>query len=244
MWPVRAIAFSGCPDHYGVGADTGVTPTWEPTVNTAVKTRTAIVAAGRPLTSAGLEAVVAAGSIDIAASVLPMSLVSAVAQHMPDMVVVAIAADDGDPFTEIARVMAIHPACAVLAITETASVIELREAIVAGVQSLLLSDTSIDELRDAIVATAQGTRVLAPEVALQLAGSWAAEPANGDPQLTARELQVLQLLAEGMTNSQVASELDLSPRTVKTHVQNLLVKLDTPDRTGAVAQGFRRCLIS
>jgi DNA-binding NarL/FixJ family response regulator len=123
-------------------------------------------------------------------------------------------------------------------------VIELREAIVAGVQSLLLADVGVAELQEAIVATADGTRVLAPEVAIQLAGSWASEPATGEAQLTARELQVLQHLAEGMTNAQVAAELDLSPRTVKTHVQNLLVKLDTPDRTGAVAQGFRRGLIS
>ncbi len=244
MWPVWTIATGDQDAHYVCNTGTGVTSTWEPLVSTVVKTRTAIVAAARPLMSAGLEAVVAAGSIDVAASVRPMSLVSAVAEHKPDIVVVAIAGDDGDPFTEIARVMAVHPGCAVLAITETASVIELREAIVAGVQSLLLSDTSIEELRDAIVATAEGTRVLAPEVALQLAGSWAAEPANGDAQLTARELQVLQLLAEGMTNSQVAEDLDLSPRTVKTHVQNLLVKLDTPDRTGAVAQGFRRGLIN
>ncbi len=213
-------------------------------MNTTLRTRTAIVAAARPLLSAGLEAVVAAGSIDVTASVRPMSLVSAVAEHKPDIVVVAIAGDDGDPFTEIARMMAVHPGCAVLAITEAASVMELREAIVAGVQSLLLADTPLDELRDAIIATAEGTRVLAPEVALQLAGSWATEPENSDAQLTARELQVLQLLAEGMTNSQVAEELSLSPRTVKTHVQNLLVKLDSPDRTGAVAQGFRRDLIS
>ena len=111
-------------------------------------------------------------------------------------------------------------------------------------QSLLLADCSRDELRDAIRQTAAGTRVLAPDVALQLAGSWTAEPASGESQLTARELQVLQWLAEGLTNASIADELDLSPRTVKTHVQNLLVKLDARDRTGAVAEGFRRGLIS
>lgn len=213
-------------------------------MNTVVSTRTAVVAATRPLVRAGLEAVTAAGSIDVAASAQPSTLVTAVAEHEPDLVVVAISDNDDDPYTEIARVMAVHPDCRVLAITEAGSVIELREAIVAGVQSLLLADVSLDELRDAIVATADGTRVLAPEVAIQLAGSWASEPANSDAQLTARELQVLQHLAEGRTNAQVATELDLSPRTVKTHVQNLLVKLDTPDRTGAVAQGFRRGLIT
>jgi DNA-binding NarL/FixJ family response regulator len=55
---------------------------------------------------------------------------------------------------------------------------------------------------------------------------------------------VLQLLAEGMTNAEIGTRLGVSARTVKTHVQNLLAKLDTPDRTGAVARGFRLGLIS
>ena len=213
-------------------------------MSTAVTTRTAVVAASRPLVRAGLESVTSAGDMVVAATAEPATLVDTVAAHEPDLVVVVIAEQDDDPYSEIARLMSTYSSTRVLAITEAASVIELREAIVAGVQSLLLADVSIDELQDAISATADGTRVLAPEVAIQLAGSWATEPANGDAQLTARELQVLQHLAEGMTNAQVAAELDLSPRTVKTHVQNLLVKLDTPDRTGAVAQGFRRGLIS
>lgn len=213
-------------------------------MSTVVSTRTAVVAASRPLVRAGLEAITQDGAVEVTASAEPTSLVSVVTDHEPDLVVVAIAEEDDDPYSEIARLMSMHSGCKVLAITEAASVIELREAIVAGVQSLLLADVGIEDLQEAITATADGTRVLAPEVAIQLAGSWASEPANSDAQLTARELQVLQHLAEGMTNAQVAAELDLSPRTVKTHVQNLLVKLDTPDRTGAVAQGFRRGLIS
>lgn len=213
-------------------------------MSTIVSTRTAVVAASRPLVRAGLAAITSDGAVDVAAAADPVSLVATVTEHQPDLVIVAITEADDDPYSEIARLMSIHPGCRVLALTEAASVIELREAIVAGVQSLLLADVTVSELQDAIAATADGTRVLAPEVAIQLAGSWATEPANGEAQLTARELQVLQHLAEGMTNAQVAAELDLSPRTVKTHVQNLLVKLDTPDRTGAVAQGFRRGLIS
>lgn len=211
---------------------------------TEVRTRTAVVAASRSLLQAGLEATVRGAGLEVQGTATPESLVMTVADTRPDLVVVAITDDGGDPYTEIARITAVHPECQVLAITEAASIIELREAIVAGVQSLLLADCSLEELRDAITQTANGDRVLAPEVALQLAGSWTAEPANAESQLTARELQVLQWLAEGMTNASIADELELSPRTVKTHVQNLLVKLDARDRTGAVAQGFRRGLIS
>lgn len=209
-----------------------------------VRTRTAVVAATRPLLRAGLETAVSRANLEIEGRATPESLVMTVADTKPDLVVIAITDDSGDPFTEIARITTVHPDCNVLAITEAASIIELREAIVAGVQSLLLADCSMEELEDAITETAEGNRVLAPEVAMQLAGSWTAEPANAEAQLTARELQVLQWLAEGLTNAMIADELDLSARTVKTHVQNLLVKLDARDRTGAVAQGFRRGLIS
>lgn len=208
------------------------------------RTRTAVVAASRPLLKAGLEAAVGSAGLEIHGMATPETLVTTVADTKPDLVVVAITDDGGDPFTEIARITTVHQDCSVLAITEAASIIELREAIVAGVQSLLLADCTMDELRNAISETAQGNRVLAPEVAMQLAGSWTAEPANAEAQLTARELQVLQWLAEGLTNASIAEELDLSARTIKTHVQNLLVKLDARDRTGAVAQGFRRGLIS
>lgn len=211
---------------------------------TEARTRTAVVAASRPLLQAGLETAVRGAGLTVRGTATPESLVMTVADSRPDLVVVAISDDGGDPFSEIARITTVHPDCSVLAITEAASIIELREAIVAGVQSLLLASCTLDELHDAITQTAAGSRVLAPEVALQLAGSWSAEPANGESQLTARELQVLQWLAEGLTNASIAEELDLSPRTVKTHVQNLLVKLDARDRTGAVAQGFRRGLIS
>ena len=213
-------------------------------MTTPTRTRTAVVAATRPLLQAGLEAAVTSAGLELDGTATPDSLVATVADTKPDLVVVAISDDGSDPFTEIARITTVHPGCNVLAITEAASIIELREAIVAGVQSLLLADCTLEELRDAITATAEGNRVLAPEVALQLAGSWTAEPANAEAQLTARELQVLQWLAEGMTNASIADELGLSSRTVKTHVQNLLVKLDARDRTGAVAQGFRRGLIN
>lgn len=211
---------------------------------TQVRTRTAVVAASRPILQAGLETAVSSAGLEVDGRATPESLVMTVADTRPDLVVVAISDDGGDPFTEIARITTVHPDAKVLAITEAASIIELREAIVAGVQSLLLADCSMQDLRDAITETAEGQRVLAPEVAMQLAGSWSAEPGEGDAQLTARELQVLQWLAEGLTNASIAEELDLSARTVKTHVQNLLQKLDARDRTGAVAQGFRRGLIS
>lgn len=211
----------------------------------ATRTATVVVADDRPLVRAGLEALVERGShVEVAHACDRGSMVEAVEQHLPSVLVTAIRDTDPDPFTQIARAKALHPALNILVITDGASVLDLREAIVAGVDSLLLFDASTEEIVDGIIATARGERVVSPSIAMQLAGTWRQDRgSSATSSLTPRELEVLQLLAEGMTNKQIADELDLSARTIKTHVQNLLGKLDTPDRTGAVARGFRMGLI-
>ena len=210
-----------------------------------VTTRTAVVACARPLVLAGLRATVGGDeALDVVDAVGTEGIVEAVTRHQPDLLVIAVHGREDDPFREVASAVAVADDLHVLAIADAASVVELREAIVAGVQSLLLGDATIEQVRDAARDTADGQRVLDPEIAIQLAGSWADDVGVPEASLTSRELDVLRLLAEGMTNKQIGAELDLAPRTVKTHVQNLLVKLDTPDRTGAVAQGFRRGLIT
>ncbi len=162
----------------------------------------------------------------------------------PDVLVLGLRDDDPRTFHTAAQAKARHQQLRVLVVADAATVIELREAVIAGVDSFVLSSASAEELRSATQRTAAGERVISPSIAEQLSGGWREEPRDrGVTQLTPRELEVLRLLAEGLTNQQVGSRLSLSPRTVKTHVQNLLVKLDTPDRTGAVARGFRLGLI-
>lgn len=180
--------------------------------------------------------VVGEGSID--------QTLERVAGTRPDVLVLGLRDDDPRTFHAAAQAKARHGQLRVLVVADAATVIELREAVIAGVDSFLLTSAPAEELRAAAQRTAAGERVISPSIAEQLSGVWREEPRDrGVTQLTPRELEVLQLLAEGLTNQQVGSRLELSPRTVKTHVQNLLVKLDTPDRTGAVARGFRLGLI-
>jgi DNA-binding NarL/FixJ family response regulator len=206
------------------------------------RAQTAVVASARPLLLEGLAAALA-DDLQVVDRIRPTSIVTSVAEHRPDLLVLAVRGREDEPFGAVARATSGQPGLKVLVVADAASVTELREAVVAGVQSLLLGDAEIAEVRRAALATLAGERVLDPEVAIQLAGSWSGDQGAAAAALTARELDVLGLLAEGMTNKDIGTELTLSPRTVKTHVQNLLVKLDTPDRTGAVAQGFRRGLI-
>ena len=215
-----------------------------PAASTATRTIVALVADDRPLVRAGLEGVVGTGDVELSGSVALDGIVSAIEESLPHVLVVAVRANDPDPFRVVATAKALHPELRVLAIADVASVVDLREAVIAGVDSFLLSDAGRADIRDAVTATARGERVVSPEVAMQLAGSWRSEPGSDDPSpLTPRELEVLQLLTEGLTNAEIGERLGLSSRTIKTHVQNLLAKLDVPDRTGAVARGFRLNLI-
>lgn len=208
----------------------------------AASSFTAVIGDDRPVFRVGL--VTLLSNLEVVAE-LPIDRVAETAKRTsPDVVVLGLRNDDPATFHAAARVKALTPRTGILVVADSTTVIEMREAVIAGVDSFLLSSADPDELVDAALRTAAGERVIAGSIDRQLADN------DGDPTPrrrttppSPRELQVLQLLAEGMTNQQIAAQLSLSPRTVKTHVQNLLVKLGTPDRTGAVARGFRLGLI-
>lgn len=252
-WPGRALSEEGASSNHcrvtpPTASSTASSDATAP-AGTAAPDRTAtatiVVADQRPLVRAGLRAVAAAAEgIALAAAVGVDRLVAAVEEHAPAVLVVGVGENDPEPFQAIATATALHEDLRVLAIADSATVVDLREAVVAGVDSFLVSTAGEAEIRDAITDTANGQRVVSPSVAMQLAGSW--RPGGGEEPIggvTPRELEVLQLLAEGLTNKQVGKRLGISARTVKTHVQNLLSKLDVPDRTGAVARAFRLGLI-
>lgn len=200
----------------------------------------------RPVSRAGLVSVLGS-SDDVVLDVVcaPGELLAAIDEYLPAVLVVSLSGHEPDPFQIVATAKALHPALNVMIVTDTTSVVDLREAVTAGADSFLLSDSTADELAAAVVATARGDRAVSPAVAMQLAAAWHQDPRAGSaPQhLTPRELEVVTRLADGMTNQQIGQAMGLSARTVKTHVQNVRGKLDAPDRTGAVATAFRLGLI-
>lgn len=202
----------------------------------------AVVCDARPVVRTGLAQVVSAlGHVEVAD--LP-DVTEAIGPTSPDVLVAGLRIDDADTFKVIATATAADPELKVLVVADGATVIDLREAVIAGVDSFLLATAPVGEIRDAAASTARGDRIISTSIAMQLASNWRSEPRHsGASALTARELEVLQLLAEGLTNDRIGERVGLTSRTVKTHVQNLLLKLDAPDRTGAVARGFRLGLI-
>jgi DNA-binding NarL/FixJ family response regulator len=124
------------------------------------------------------------------------------------------------------------------------------DALRAGASGFLLKDAPLDELVDGVRTVARGESLLSPAVTRTLIGRYAeriqpAAPAGGPvDRLARRELEVLKLIAGGLSNAEIAAELVLSVETVKTYVSRILTKLDLRDRVQAVVLAYRTGLVS
>jgi DNA-binding NarL/FixJ family response regulator len=116
---------------------------------------------------------------------------------------------------------------------------DVLPAIEAGATGYLLKDAPRSELYRAVTAAARGESVLSPAVASRVLRHARAE----EPVLSARELEVLELVARGTTNREAAARLFISEATVKTHLLHIYTKLGVPDRASAVAAAFDRGLL-
>ncbi|MFJ3787781.1 response regulator [Kitasatospora sp. NPDC090091] len=126
------------------------------------------------------------------------------------------------------------------------------EALRAGASGFLLKDASAEELIQAVRVVAAGDALLAPSVTRRLIEDFASRrpgpphggPARRLPELTPRESEVLRLVARGLSNSEIATDLVLAEQTVKTHVSRILTKLDLRDRAQAVVLAYESGLVA
>jgi DNA-binding NarL/FixJ family response regulator len=125
------------------------------------------------------------------------------------------------------------------------------DAIRAGASGFLLKDVTAERLFDAVRIIAGGDALLAPTVTRRLIGEFAsmhrqpdAPPAAALAALTPRETQVLRLIAEGLSNAEIAGRLTVTEETVKTHVSRILTKLQLRDRTQAVVMAYESGLVT
>ncbi|MYS37862.1 LuxR family two component transcriptional regulator [Streptomyces sp. KhCrAH-43] len=116
-------------------------------------------------------------------------------------------------------------------------------AIEAGATGYLLKDAPREELFTAVRAAAEGRTVLSPAVASRLVSAVRAPAAAGNETLSAREREVLALVARGTSNREIAAGLFISEATVKTHLTHLFAKLGVKDRAAAVAAGYDRGIL-
>ncbi|MGB0093411.1 MAG: response regulator transcription factor [Solirubrobacteraceae bacterium] len=119
----------------------------------------------------------------------------------------------------------------------------VHQALAVGAAGFLSKESTAAEVCEAVAIVARGEVVLAPEIQSALAGELRLRaPAEG-PRLSERETQILALLAEGLSSGEIASELDVSATTVKSHLRHLYDKLEVSDRAAAVARAMRAGLL-
>lgn len=164
-----------------------------------------------------------------------------VADLAPDLVLTDLRMPVMDGVETTARLSSTPGAPPVLVLTTYDSDTDIIRAIEAGARGYLLKDAPLQTLVDAIRGAVRGEEVLAPEVAARLsARSTVARPAA----LSTREIEVVSLVAEGLSNAAIGRRLFIGEATVKTHLLRAFAKLNVNDRTAAVSAAYREGLIT
>lgn len=166
------------------------------------------------------------------------------AATQPDVVLMDYELADGTGVDATARVLAACPTAKVVMLTSFTDDAVLLAAIEAGVSGFITKHRAGHEVLDAVRAAAAGEALVSPALLARLLPRLRREPVREASKLTARELEVLELLAEGLSNQAIADRLNVSLNTVRNHVQNVLTKLHAHSRLEAVAAAVRRGLIN
>ncbi len=168
-----------------------------------------------------------------------------VQEHIPDVAIVDLLLPGMDGIETTRQIRRISPHTRVVVLTSYDDDRYIFPALRAGALSYILKEVSPAELVEAIRRAARGEAVLHPRVARRVIQEIRGEGVGLNPfaELTERELEVLRLIAEGLSNAEIAERLVISQKTVKDHVSNILSKLHLADRTQAAVYAWREGLV-
>lgn len=201
-----------------------------------------VIADDHPIFRAGLQGLLSAQEdFEVVGEAANGKEAVAVVRHAtPDVLLVDLQMPELDGVGAIRQIREVAPATRILVLTTYDSDGDILRAVEAGASGYLLKDTPREELFKAIRATARGDSALSPAVASKLIGR-----ARGpvDRALSARELEVLTLVARGVGNKVIGKELRISEATVKTHLLHIFAKLGVDDRTAAVTAAMERGML-
>lgn len=158
----------------------------------------------------------------------------------PDVILMDLRMPDVDGVTATERILAALPGTRIVVVTTYESDTDILRAVEAGAAGYLLKDATRSELAEAVRDAARGKTVLAPTVADRLV-RFVRQPVSAA--LSVREVQVLGLVATGMTNAEIGRALHISEATVKTHLLRTFTKLGVSDRTAAVTTAMSMGLL-
>jgi DNA-binding NarL/FixJ family response regulator len=171
-----------------------------------------------------------------------------VADVVPDVVLMDLLMPDMDGVEATRRIKRLSPRTQVVVLTSHHDDEHIFPALCAGAISYLLKSVKMDELAEAVRRAAQGEATLHPRVAARVIQELQGAKRDRDTlnpfaELTDRELEILKLIATGMTNQEITTQLMISEHTVKGHVSNILSKLHLADRTQAAVFAWREGVV-
>jgi len=205
------------------------------------------IVASSPLARAGLENLLVARDVEVVASNGTIdALAEMLADVAPDVVLIDSTGEPFDPMLETIVSSGLASDVSVVLIGDGISPGASADALRAGIRAALPGDISPEQLVATLQAVASGLLVLHPSHANEGLPAGSAPTRALDElaeSLTRRELEVLQMLAAGLSNKEIAARLSISEHTVKFHVASILGKLGAGSRTEAVSLGIRRGLV-
>lgn len=169
-----------------------------------------------------------------------------VTEHIPDVVLMDLIMPGTDGVETTRRVKMISPRTQVVVLTSYHEDIHIFPALKAGAVAYILKDMRMDKLADAIRRAVRGETILHPLVAERVLRNLRGDSEEGGSfldDLTEREMDVLKLIANGLSNGQIAEQLKISENTVKGHVSNILSKLHLMDRTQAAVFAWQKGIV-
>lgn len=173
-----------------------------------------------------------------------LEAVEEAAKTQPDVVIMDVNMEGLNGIEGARRIAETIPRCRVLALSMHRDAVYVREMLKAGAKGYLVKDADDDALLDAVRAVARGDAYLSPSVADSVLADYRRHVTNPMDLLTAREREVLQLIAEGKTNKDIANQLNLSVYTVEAHRGRLMEKLNLHSTGDLVRFAMRNGFIS
>lgn len=165
-------------------------------------------------------------------------------KHRPDVILMDLVMKDMDGIEATQAIIKEWPTAKVIIVTSFLDDEKVYPALEAGAMSYMLKTSKAGRIAEAVRAAYNGESILEPEVTEKMLHKMR-QPVQADlyEQLTAREQEVLQLMAEGKSNQEIADQLFIALKTTKVHVSNILGKLQVHDRTQAVVYAFKHGLV-